>query len=466
MNLPELNELIARGESEQVEFKKSTGQRTEAMHTVCGMLNGLGGFILFGVAPDGKTVGQQVATTTLEDIHNELRKIEPPAFPAVETIPLPNGQAVIVIHVPGGGGPFTYAGRPYHRNGPTTAAMPQQAYERMLLERMHGTSRWENQPAAGVALDDLDHVEIIRTVEESIRRQRLEDPATRDITELLIGLGLIRDGVILNAAAVLFGKPAMLQVRYPHCLLRLARFRGIDKSEFTDNRQEIGNAFDLYQRAQRFFRDHLPVAGRIVPGVFERIDEPLYPPDALREAIANAICHRDYGIGGGISLAIYDDRLEISSTGVLHFGLTPADLLRPHPSRPWNLLIAHTFYRRGIIEQWGRGTLKMASLMEQAGLPLPEYEVVAGEVLVRFRQPSKVADVGDERNLTPVQQRILAALREHGPSSISRLVSLLDPPVVKRTVQKNLVRLRELGMVGTTGAGRSLHWQTRSNGGP
>src|SRR6202051_4586871 len=115
MNLHELNELVARGESDQVEFKKTTGQRTEAMHTVCGMLNGLGGFVLFCVTPDRKTAGQQFATTPLKDIHNEPRKIEPPAFPAVETIPLPNGQAVIVIQVPGGGGPFTYAGRPYHR---------------------------------------------------------------------------------------------------------------------------------------------------------------------------------------------------------------------------------------------------------------------------------------------------------------------------------------------------------------
>ncbi len=460
MNLQELNELVARGESDQVEFKKTTGQRTEAMHTVCGMLNGLGGFILFGVTPDGKIVGQQVATSTLEDVHNELRKIEPPAFPAVETIPLPNGQVVIAVQVPGGGGPFTYAGRPYRRNGPTTAAMPQQAYERMLLERMHGTSRWENQPAAGVSLDDLDHAEIIRTVEESIRRQRLEDPATRDITELLVGLGVICDGSILNAAAVLFGKPAMLQVRYPHCLLRLARFRGTDKSEFIDNRQEIGNAFDLYQRAQRFFRDHLPVAGRIVPGVFERIDEPLYPPDALREAIANAICHRDYGIGGGISLAIYDDRLELSSTGVLHFGLTPADLLRPHPSRPWNLLIAHTFYRRGIIEQWGRGTLKMASLMEQAGLPLPEYEVVAGEVLVRFRTNGKPMAV-QESDYTLLQERIIAALRDHGPSSLSELLGYIQPPTPRRTVLNNLQRLRERGVVASTGASRSLRWSLR-----
>ncbi|HYV38096.1 MAG TPA: ATP-binding protein [Gemmataceae bacterium] len=458
MNLHELNELAERGESEQVEFKATTGQRTDAMRTVCGMLNGLGGFVVFGITPEGKLRGQTVSTSTLESIHNEIRQIEPPVFPEVETIPLSGGQAAIVLIVPGGGGPFTYSGRPYLRNGPTTVVMPQKVYERKLLERMHATSRWENQPAAGVALDDLDHPEIIRTVEEAIRRQRLEEPATRNIEELLVGLGLIRDGALLNAAAVLFGKPAMLQTRYPHCLLRLARFRGTDKTEFIDNRQDIGHTFDLFLRAQRFFRDHLPVAGRIVPGVFERVDAPLYPPDALREAIANALCHRDYGIGGAISVAIYDDRLEISSTGVLPFGLTPADLFKPHPSRPWNLLIAQTFYRRGIIEAWGRGTLKMAALMEQAGLPPPEYEVVAGEVLVRFRTAKKRSAVSQVQ-ATPLQEQILAVLQQHGPLSISQLLQHLGPSAARRTVQKNLIKLRDRGQVASVGAGRSLQWR-------
>ncbi|MHB9038896.1 MAG: ATP-binding protein [Armatimonadota bacterium] len=113
----------------------------------------------------------------------------------------------------------------------------------------------------------------------------------------------------------------------------MARFRGVDKTEFIDNRLEHGNAFDLFQRAQRFFRDHLPVAGRIVPGLFERVDDPLYPPAALREAVANALCHRDYAkAGGSVSIAIFDDRLEISSSGILPFDLTPDDLLRPHAS--------------------------------------------------------------------------------------------------------------------------------------
>ena len=154
---------------------------------------------------------------------------------------------------------------------------------------------------------------------------------------------------------VLFGKPERVGAEYPQCMLRVARFDGITRTdEFLDNRQVYGNAFTLLTRAERFFLENLPIAGRIEPGRFERVDEPLYPPPALREALANAICHRDYSIGGGsVAAAVYEDRLEVTSSGPLHFGLTPEGLFEPHESLPWNPLIARVFYLRGIIEQWG-----------------------------------------------------------------------------------------------------------------
>ena len=386
MNLSELKKSVAGGESERLEFKRSTGQRTEGTKTVCAMLNGMGGFVLFGVTDRGQISGQAVTESTLNDVANELARLEPPAFPDIETVAIGEDRAVVVLRVPGGGGPYTYDGRPYVRAGATTRIMPQRRYEQLLLERMHASRRWENQPAHGLTVKDLDRTEIVRTVEEAIRRLRLEDPGTRNVREVLAGFGLFEDKHLLNAAVVLFGKRDRLLPYYPQCTLRMARFRGTNKSEFLDNRQELGNAFELLQHAQRFLRDHLPVAGRVLPNVFERVDDPLYPPASLREGLANALCHRDYSVpGGAISLAIYDDRLEISSTGSLPFDLSPEDLLRPHASRPWNPLIAQVFYRRGLIEAWGRGTLKMREQMQAAGLPAPQFEAGAGEVVVRFR---------------------------------------------------------------------------------
>jgi ATP-dependent DNA helicase RecG len=459
MNLEALTQLVGQGESEHLEFKRSTGQRSDAAKTVCAMLNGLGGFVLFGVTDRGDIVGQQLSARTLEEVVNEMRRIEPPAFPDIETVLLEDDRAVVTLRVPGGGGPYTYDGRPYLRHGPTTSLMPRQRYERLLLERMHASHRWENRPTQGIGIVDLDQAEIVRTIEEAIRRQRMDDPATRDPYNLCLGLGLIHEGKLLNAAVVLFGKAERLLPNYPQCTLRLARFRGRDKTEFLDNRQEVGHAFDLLQRAQRFLRDHLPVAGRIVPDLFERQDDPLYPPAALREALANALCHRDYSIAGGaVSVAIYDDRLEISSTGRLPFDLTPEDLLRSHASRPWNPLIAQVFYRRGIIEAWGRGTIKMAELTAQAGLVSPEFACTGGEVVVRFRPSRDVALSQVEHDLSPLQQELIETLAVLGPTTLANLRAVLRTRVADRTIQENLAVLRQRGLVDSQGRGRGARW--------
>jgi ATP-dependent DNA helicase RecG len=429
------------------------------------MLNGLGGMILLGVNDRGEIPGQKISTKSIEDIVNELRRIEPPAFPDLETLTLDSGHAVIAVYVPGGGGPYTYDGRAYQRHGPTTSVMPKERYEQLLLEQMHAGHRWENRPAVGLGVEDLDQTELVRTVEEAIRRQRLEDPVTRDPRELLMGLGLIHEGTLLNAAIVLFGRAERLTPHYTQCLLRMARFRGNNTSEFLDNRQEMGNAFDLLRRAQRFLRDHLPVAGRIEPNLFERIDDPLYPPSALREALANAFCHRDYGTGGGaVSIAIFDDRLEITSTGTLHFGLTPQDLTRPHRSRPWNPLIAQSFYRCGLIESWGRGTLKMAELTRQAGLVEPEFEVAAGEFFVRFRPARYVPPTRVGHDLSPLQRELLEALARLGPASLGLIKATLSNPPADRTLQENLALLRSLGLVEAAGRGRGARWRLAGEG--
>lgn len=460
IGVAELQAIISGGETEQIEFKKTTGQRSDGAKALCAMLNGKGGYVFFGVTDAGRLVGMQVSTKTMEDLSYELRRIEPHPPLSPERVGLGDGQEVIVVSVPGGsGGPYTYDGRPYIRQGPTTVAMPQDQYRRVLLERSHPTHRWELQVARDVAVADLDHTELTRTVDEAVRRLRLEEPGTRDPEALLRGLRLLQDGHIVNAAVVLFGRADRLFPSYPQCRLRLARFGGIDKSEFLDNRQEVGNAFDLLIRAQRFLRDHLPVAGRVVPSLFERIDDPLYPPAAMREALANALCHRDYSIpGGSVGVAIYDDRLEITSTGTLPFGLTPEALSEPHTSQPWNPLLADVFFRRGMIEQWGRGTLKILELAQEAGLAAPEFIQAGGEVTVRFFPTRYVPPTRIVRELSPLQQELLAVLAGAGSAQLQQIRTELRSSTPVATVQDNLQVLRQFGLVRLTGRGRGARW--------
>ena len=461
MTQAELQQLVVQGESETVECKKTTGQRRRAAETVCGMLNAQGGFVLFGVTPDGDVRGQEVSDDTLQDIVRELRKIDPPIVLQPETVSVDDARDVIVVSVPGDQRDvYTYDGRPYVRQRPTTSQMSQDIYRQRLMARSTRAERWEAQPAHTLGIDDLDHAEITRTVDEAIRRGRMDEPGSRDPEDLLRGMRLLENGQITNAAVVLFGKTDGLLPHYPQCLLRMARFKGETKSEFIDNRQEYGHAFDLFQRAQRFLRDHLPVAGRVIPNVYEREDDPLYTPKALREALANALCHRSYTTeGSSVGVAVYDDRLEITSSGPLPEGITVEDLTRPHSSQPRNELIAGVFHRRGIIEQWGTGTLKMAEATEEAGLPPPEFEERGGEVVVRFRPTRYVPPSRTTHDLSPLQQELLNVLGNEGPLALSDILNRLEADAAKRTVQDNLSTLRDLGMVSLQGHGRGARWQ-------
>lgn len=461
-----LTDWVARGESEVQEFKGTTGQRSEAAKAVCAMLNHKGGRVIFGVDAKGRIAGQTVTDKTVEDVAAYLRMIEPPAFPAVERIQVGKGREAIVVSVERGSRrPHTFQGKAYRRLGTTNAEMSREDYNRMLLEELHATSRWENQPAEGWTVKDLDEAEVVRTMEEAIRRGRAEDPGTRAPEDLLRGLMLTKDGQLLRAAVILFARPERLQPEYSQCLLRLARFKGTDKTEFIDNRQYRGNAFDLLVRSERFFRDHLPVAGRVVPNLFEREDDPLYPPLALREALANAFCHRDHSIGGGsVGVAIYDDRLEISSSGSLHFGLTVQDLYKPHESLPWNPIIADVFYRRGIIETWGRGTIKMAEMMDRAGLPRPEIEEIAGAVIVRFRATRYQPPTRIGHDLTDRQREVLDVLASAGALRLGEVLPLLKAGATERALRDDLNHLRRLKLVGCQGYARGARWHLKREG--
>ena len=463
MHVDHITTLAASGESETLEFKATTGARREAAMTVCAFLNQGGGQVLFGVAPQGTVAGQQVSERTIEELSAELRQIAPPAFPTVERTRVDGGREVIVVGAgQGASRPYSYRGVAYRRVGNTTLAMSSDEYNRMLFERMHSERRWENQPATGWSVSDLDVAEIRRTVAEAVRRGRLAEPATGDPSDLLRGLGLLRDGVLLRAAAALFGSVERLEFEMPQCLLRVARFRGLHRMEFLDNRQFNGNAFTLLANAERFLRDTLPIAGRFERDRFERIDEPLCPPLATREALANALCHRDYSIGGGsVGIAIYDDRLEITSSGSLHFGLTPEKLFGPHESRPWNPLIARTFYRRGIIEEWGSGTLKMAELTNGAGLPAPEIEDDGGAVTVRFRYGQFVSQPVDSGVGGPEERReVVLALLDSAENGLTRreVHARLGPGVSERQVRRTLEELKDRGLVTSTNRGSLTRW--------
>mgnify|MGYP000989396307 CR=1 FL=1 len=193
MNLAVIERRISGGETSTLELKKSTGQLDRVGETLCAFLNGEGGTVIVGVTSEGKIVGQAVTDKTRREIAVMLGRFEPPPLVGVEYLALPeSGRKLIVLEARSQGEvrPFTFDGRPYQRVETTTTRMPQERYESLLLDRMHAQRRWENQPAVGVRIEDLDAEEILRTREDAVRHRRISAGTSMDVGDILDRLGL------------------------------------------------------------------------------------------------------------------------------------------------------------------------------------------------------------------------------------------------------------------------------------
>ncbi len=457
VNADTVAEWAATGESEQLEFKATTGQAGEAVKALCGMLNGRGGHVLFGVTPDGQVVGQHVSDKTSADLAGVFKHLKPEVQPHVDRVPADDDRALLVVSVPAGRfRPYLYRGTAYRRVGATTQEMTLEEQQRLFLEQVHSDDRWENQKSQ-LSLEDLDISLLLETVAEGTRRRRLPHPRTDDPKQLLLRLGLLNDGIPTKAAAVLFGQPEQLDLNYPQCLVRLGRFDGLDKTaHFLDERQVHHNAFGLIEEAEGFLHRHLSIRAERHKNEMIRRDIPEIPVLALREALANAVAHREYHhASGSITVAVFDDRVEIASIGRLHFGLSAEQLYEPHEAQPWNLRLAQMLYRAGIVESFGSGILLMVRLCREAGLPIPVIEDTGQSVRVTFTRPGHASPLLAGYQLSASQLRIIEAIAA-GSRARSQLVATTR--LTERMVRRILTQLQNEGLAAYTGQGTMTQW--------
>ena len=412
MNMNDLEDLIRSGESETLEFKRSTGQLGEAMKALCAFLNGRGGTVVFGVSPDGKPVGQDVGKETMNDIAMAVRRIEPNPKVATERVSIrDSSREVILIRAEPEEGkrPYAYEGRAYERLETMKTPMGRDRYQELLIESS-SEHRWERQLSEGYDLADLDPEEIARTVRLGIEKGRLPESTSSDPRDFVKRTSLRLNGDLTNAAVVLFARE--MNMDYPQCEIRMARFKGTDKSKFIDNRKIQGNIFVLLEEARVFLDRHVSLAGHIEPGRFERVDRREYHFDAVREALVNAFCHRDYSNeGGAVFLAVYNDRLEVWSIGKLPVGITIDELKVDHDSVLRNPTISNVLYKRGLVEQWGTGTKDMVSLCVKNGYPEPVFKERTGSVGVIFPR-SKKAGAGETSDGAQVKAQVKAQVTD------------------------------------------------------
>ena len=208
MNIEQLKQLIQQGESQHLEFKKSTAQLKPAFETACAFLNDKGGVILLGVKDNGQLVGQAITDQTRQLIAHEIRKIEPKSQIEVHYVHFYDSKYVIILEVPSGKHtPYAYDGRPFERSQSTTERMTQHRYEQLIVQRGYLKHNWIEFLTHEYTIEDLDHDEIRNTVAEGILHNRISPKSiSYSIEQILTNFNLMQNNSLTNAAVILFCK--------------------------------------------------------------------------------------------------------------------------------------------------------------------------------------------------------------------------------------------------------------------
>ena len=464
MTIEDIKKLIAGDETRTLELKKTTGELKDAMHSVCAMLNSDGGRVIIGIAPASlRIVGQIVTDSTRQEIAREIRKLEPFVNMTVEYIDVPegDGKQLIVLNADTRvfrDAPYVFDGRPYYKLESTTMLMPQQMYEDMLRKRDADKFRWDAQICRTKGIGDLDEPLMRRVVRKGISNGRIHASAAEDsVEQLLDRLDLLKDGELTNAAVALFAHKIE---EYPQIELAMACFRGTTKSIFVDSKFAKGNIFDMLDAGISFLMNNLKIGGKVVGMLREEKLE--LPIEAMREALVNALCHRQIDRTlTNVTLAIYDDRVEINNPGCLPPEIPVERIKEPHKSYPRNKQIAQVLYLTAYLERWGTGIERIVQICREYDVPEPEWSASEHDVTVTFwrigkDQPIKEGALGGENvensgenQLSERQVLICNMLKVNGENSARSLARILN--LSQRTVEREISFLRNHGFIDKDG---------------
>ncbi len=423
---------------------------------VCAFLNSEGGLIQVGV----DTEGHPIAIFPREDeAQEEAHRLEEflslhlsPRAACSITPEQVEGSFILVILVPAGSqSPYSLDGRIWLRVGAQSQAATGDQLSTMLLRSQPQVVRWERQAAPGATLDDMDIEEAERAGRDATKHH-FWNGKPQTATQLLDAWGLLDYGTPTNAALVLFGRaPAR---RFPQTRVRLTHFGSQERNIFTTRVLE-GHIFQLLRGILEFLQLHLPPVSQLSTSSLSRQESTLYPFPALREAILNALVHRDYGsFDGGVSLSIYPDRLEIWNSGDLPEGLTLSDLPLGGVSRPRNPDIAYVMFQVGLIERLGIGGRQIVSACQKADLPAPTWTRRGGGILLTFWNEGRKDDAA---RVPDRARKFIASFSAGQRISASDYHSQTN--VSSRQARADLSRLVELGFLERQGSGTNTVYQ-------
>ena len=374
-------EEILAGESKNVEFKENLPEKSiKYMKSVVAFANGTGGKIIFGIADKSR----EIVGFDKEDVFKKMDAIanavsdscEPAIIPDI-TLQTVDGKTVIVVEVPEGRQRPYYIkalgrdGGVYVRVAGTTRLADEYMVKELLFE---GSNRYYDQALCnGLNITDEDIDALCKAMkEQAVKNAHNEEQkaSIKDVGRQQLrswGVLIERDGKDYpsNAFAILTGNGGL------HVATQCGVFKGTTKAVFVDRREYTGPLWEQIDEAFQFVLRNIHLGATIV-GIY-RQDIYEIPPDAIRELIINAVMNCSYLQSSHIQVAIYDDRLEITSPGGLMPGVT-LDKMREGYSKIRNRALAHAFSYMNLIEAWGSGIPKLLEAMKEYGLREPEFQ--------------------------------------------------------------------------------------------
>jgi ATP-dependent DNA helicase RecG len=441
-------------ESDTLEFKKSLSLIEPSLKSACGFLNHHGGVISFGRTNTGAIIGVDPTDHSLRKLSQQITsRIKPEITPDIRVIE-EQGKHLIVVTVPEGSSkPYFLDGIAYMRTGTENRVMPPDELKRIILHG-HGIP-WDDQPCRGATLDDIDPLSVRTFLEKAQKERRFDVDPSIPVNAALEKLGILSGGLPTNAAILFFGKDP--QRFFIQSEIRCARFKGEEVSSTYLNMNILHGRIDqLIEDANLFITQTIRKAAWVVPGKMQREEHWEYPPDALREAVINAVCHRDYNASGNVQIRIFESRSQVWNPGILPEGVT-VDLLKvEHASRPRNKTIARLLFLIGYIEQWGSGTLSMITACERDGVPDPQFQEAGNDFVVSFSRSTVNKLLEHPEILNERQQGVIAYLKTHHEISTSEYGRIYD--CTARTARRDMSHLAEMNVVMVKRDGRQLRY--------
>ena len=458
METADLKQRITQGENATAEFKENFDR--EVIETAAAFANTNGGVILIGVSDQREIRGITVGKETLRDVSNRISQAtEPRVVLEIESVDM-EGKSVLLIRIAECRiKPISVKGVCYRRVGNSNRVMSPQEIAQMHLNTV-GQS-WDQLLVTRAGIDDIadKKVEWYLTRRETIRN--VAKPQDMSLTALLRNIdGLSDEETPTHAGILFFGKYP--QRFFQNAQLRVVRFKGTSVTHPVIDRLDCSGAlWEMVDAAEEFIRKNIRLLSLRTSKSFQRDDKFEYPLAALREAIINALIHRNYQKHSDVRVFIFDNRVEIINPGTFPEGVSPDAPVH----EPVNPILSQFMYDVGFIERYGSGIKMMHRLCREWGNKEPRYELHPLETKIIFDSPiqeSTFIEIDDiSEQLNERQRNALFHVEKNGQIATKEYVEINH--VSRRVAYEELRDMTDKGLLSMIGKGRGTKYVRKVN---